>query len=85
MQALQLAAFLSIGLASLGAALSGWLYYDLYWRWRPHFDADGRYFDERTMVVHHQQNEALLAPLLGCLAWLAASRWFAFKHKQKPD
>ena len=85
MRALRLAAFLSAGLAALGAALFGWLYYDLYWRWRPLFDADGRYLDEETMVVHHQQNETLLVPLLACLAWLTASLCIAIKAKRKSD
>ncbi len=83
MRARRLAVYLSIGLAGLGAAFFGWLYYDLYWRWRSHFDANGRYFDEQTMVVYHAQNSALAIPLVACVLWLAASFWFAVTRGDK--
>lgn len=76
-----LIAYVSIGLAAIGAAMFGWLYYDLFWRWRAHFNSEGRYFDEETMMVYHQQSSALAIPLAICVLWFFASLWFAFRRK----
>lgn len=85
MRPLQLCAYVSTGLSALGSALFGWLYYDLYWRWRVHFNSEGRFFDEEGMVVYHQQSSALAIPLALCGLWLFASLWFAFRRKRKPS
>lgn len=85
MRPLHLCAYVSIGLSALGSALLGWLYYDLYWRWRAHFNSEGRYFDEESMVVYHQQSSALAIPLALCGLWLFASLWLALRRKRKPS
>ncbi len=75
------AAYVWVVIAGLSAAFFAWLYYDLYWRWRGRFNAEGRYFDEDAVVVYRQQNEALVIPLAICGLWLIAALWFAFKRQ----
>lgn len=45
-----------------------WFFYvTLYWRHRGLFNEEGRYFDESSLVVYHEQNAALIVPALGFL------------------
>lgn len=84
-KALRRAAYVWVAIAGVSTAVCAWLYYELYWRWRPLFNSEGRYFDEANAVVHHQQNEALVIPLLACALWLLTTFWFAVKSRRKSD
>ncbi|HEU4460106.1 MAG TPA: hypothetical protein VFR90_13370 [Methylibium sp.] len=45
------------------SSLTLWfLYFTLYWFRREKFAGAGRYFDEATLVVHHEQTGVLLLP-----------------------
>jgi hypothetical protein len=74
-----LVAALSCGAASLA---TWFLYFVLYWPYREKFDEAGRYFDETTLVVYHEQSSMLLFPAvvffilsLGFTAfWLVGSK-----------
>ncbi len=83
MEALRRAAYLWVAIACACTAFFAWLYYELYWRWRALFNSEGRYFDEDDMVVHHQQNEVLIIPLLVCVIWFSVALWFAAR-KPRP-
>jgi len=56
---MHLVAALSCGAASFAA---WFLYFALYWPYREKFDEAGRYFDETTLVVYHEQSSMLLFP-----------------------
>jgi hypothetical protein len=68
----------------LGAALSGWLFYDQYWRWRGCFNDQGRCFDPAESVVYLEQSgevwglSTAACLLLGLLGAIVAFR------RQKP-
>ncbi len=60
-------------LASSAATLFfGFLYFSLYWPYRNLFDAEGRYFDARHLVVYHEQNGLLIVPTL---VFLSLALW----------
>ena len=72
---------LLLGAASLCAAASaffGFLYYELYWKYRGLFNEQGRYFDEADMVVHHDDAAFLIVPTIAALllAFLLAAIWW---------
>jgi len=46
----------------------GFFYFSLYWPYRTLFNEEGRYFDENTLIVYHEQNGLLIIPALACLA-----------------
>lgn len=46
----------------VGALIFSYLYFDLYWRHRGLFNEQGRYFDQNTLVVYHEQNSILFLP-----------------------
>ena len=56
---LRLVAVLSCAAVSVASWL---LYFALYWPHRDRFDESGRYIDEATMVVYHQQSGLLVIP-----------------------
>lgn len=59
---LSIATFLSGAASLFFGALFG-----LAWRDRHLFNAEGRYFDEASAVVHHNQSMTLLVPALAFL------------------
>lgn len=63
-QALLVAAALGSGAS---AVVFGYLYFSLYWPYRGLFDEQGRYFDAKRLVVHHDQASLLAVPLLAFL------------------
>jgi hypothetical protein len=47
------------------ASLFFWFFYfTLYWSYRDLFNEEGRYFDESSLVVYHEQNGMLIVPAL---------------------
>ena len=65
-------------LLCLGASLACWLlYFSLYWPYRALFNEEGRFVDEATLVVYHEQSGLLVIPALGLLllAALAGAVW----------
>ena len=70
-------------LASAAGSLFFWFFYfTLYWPYRGLFNADGRYFDETDLVVHHEQTGLFIVPaaafllltaILGCILWRTRS------------
>lgn len=72
--------FLSVAaLLSAAASVASWfLFFTLYWPFRGRFDADGRHFDARTLVVHHAQSGVLVVPAVVFLCvtvWAGAVWW----------
>lgn len=55
------------------------LYFSLYWPHRERFNEAGRYIDETTMVVYHQQSGLLVIPAVASsvLALVLAYFWRA--------
>jgi len=72
----------SAALCLLAAVGCGYFYAVLYWPYRALFDPDGRYLDEATMVVYHQQTGVLLvfAVVFFALAMLAGAAWFSSRR-----
>jgi len=70
-----------LALTSLSTAAFGLLYYQGYWRWRGCFNEEGRCWD--GVVVHHQQNEALIVPLLLSAFGLLAGLWLMLGSKRR--
>ena len=71
------------GLCAAAAMALGFLYFVYYWPYRDRFDAQGRYFDEATLVVYQEQTGVLLLPMLACLllAVVLAVFWWR-RHKR---
>jgi hypothetical protein len=64
--------------------LSGWLFYEFYFKWLSVFE-DGRYFDPKTGVVYHDSGfvwgvSSLAMLLISIALWLIARR---IKGKQR--
>ncbi|MCY7313940.1 MAG: hypothetical protein LH491_10010, partial [Pseudoxanthomonas sp.] len=74
---------LAAGLCAAAAMALGFHYLVYYWPYRDRFDAQGRYFDEATLVVYQQQSGMLLLPMLACLllAVVLAVFWWR-RHKR---
>lgn len=52
-------------LLAAAASLACWfLYFTLYWPYRGLFNEEGRYLDEATQVVHHEQSGVLVVPAI---------------------
>lgn len=71
-------ALLAAAVLCLITSLGCWLFYfTLYWPYRALFNEDGRFIDEATMVVYHQQSGVLLLPALAflLLAVIAGTSW----------
>lgn len=52
--------------SALMSSLFGYLYFELYWRWRDLFYENGRYFDEQEAVVYQDDSAILIVPALFC-------------------
>jgi hypothetical protein len=64
-------------------AFFGFLYYEVYWRWRDCFNEQGRCFVEANSVVHHEQNAVLIVPLAVCLGLTLIGLALAFGHLRR--
>jgi NADH:ubiquinone oxidoreductase subunit 5 (subunit L)/multisubunit Na+/H+ antiporter MnhA subunit len=66
-------------LCAAGSLFFWFLYFTLYWPYRNLFNEEGRYFDEDSVVVYHEQNGLMIVPALALLllAVLFGSRWWA--------
>ncbi|KAA8998124.1 DUF3379 domain-containing protein [Affinibrenneria salicis] len=53
--------------SALLSILFGFLYFELYWRWRDLFYENGRYFDEQNAVVYQDDSAILIVPTLCCV------------------
>jgi len=74
-------------LSAAASIVSWFLYFTLYWPFRGRFDADGRYFDEKTLAVYHQQSGILVVPAVACLlvALLAGISWWKRRRPRGVD
>lgn len=54
-------------ISAMGSLLFWFLYFSLYWPYRNLFNEQGRYFDEESVVVHHEQSGLLIIPALALL------------------
>jgi NADH:ubiquinone oxidoreductase subunit 5 (subunit L)/multisubunit Na+/H+ antiporter MnhA subunit len=60
-------------LLSAAASLGCWfLYFTLYWPYRGRFNEEGRYLDEATQVVHHEQSGVLVFPAVAFMVLAVA-------------
>ena len=69
-------------LCAAGSLAAWWLFFTLYWPVRGLFNEQGRYFDENTFVVYHEQSGTLVIPALtlALLAALLGLNWRAGRH-----
>ena len=64
-------------------SLAMWfLYFALYWPYRDLFDEAGRYLDETTMVVYHEQSGLLVIPAVA--SSILALALTCFWHARRP-
>ena len=68
----------------LGSLFFWFLYFSLYWPYRNLFDGQGRYFDDRSAIVHHEQSGLLAVPALGLLLLAAFSGWLSRRRTSVP-
>lgn len=77
-----LAAALVFSLLSIGC----WSFYlSLYWPYRELFSEEGRFFDEATLVVYHQQSGVLVLPAVVflLLAVIAGVLWLRCRRRNR--
>jgi uncharacterized membrane protein YdjX (TVP38/TMEM64 family) len=56
---------LGAAILSVTASLfSGFFYFAFYWPYRGQFNEEGRYFDEKNLVVYHEQADVFIVPML---------------------
>jgi NADH:ubiquinone oxidoreductase subunit 5 (subunit L)/multisubunit Na+/H+ antiporter MnhA subunit len=59
------------------ASVAAWFFYFvLYWRHRDRFNEAGRYIDETTMVVYHEQSSLLVIPAVAVSALAVVFGYF---------
>ena len=75
---LQLGAILS----AAGSLFFWYLYFTLYWPYRGLFNGQGRYFDQDSAVLHHEQSGVLVVPALALLA-LAVLCTFSWRARHR--
>ncbi|MFT3814600.1 MAG: hypothetical protein QM740_14670 [Acidovorax sp.] len=66
-------------LCTAASAFFGFLYYDLYWKYRDLFNEEGRYFDEQGLIVYHDDAAYFIVPTVVAflLAFLLTAIWWA--------